>query len=167
MGINAWLARRNLNSVGTGFAVSGKARIEGGENINIGNNVSIAGPAHLYSHDGLLTIGNSVTVNTNCHLGASSGEIRIGNDVMIGPNVVIRASNHGTSLDAGPMRTQPKERGLIVIEDDVWIGAGVVVTAGVTIGHGAVIGAGSVVTADMGPNAVFAGNPARFLRLRV
>ena len=85
---------------------------------------------------------------------------------MIGPNVVIRASNHGTRLGAGPMRTQPKERGLIVIEDDVWIGAGVIVTAGVTIGRGAVIGAGSVVTKDMEANAVSAGNPAKFLRRR-
>jgi UDP-2-acetamido-3-amino-2,3-dideoxy-glucuronate N-acetyltransferase len=46
------------------------------------------------------------------------------------------------------------------------IGSGAVILAGVTIGEGALVGAGAVVTKDVAPNAVVAGCPARFLRMR-
>ncbi|MNO53313.1 Chloramphenicol acetyltransferase [compost metagenome] len=59
-------------------------------------------------------------------------------------------------------RWEPKT----VIGHDVWIGEGVYVKGGVTIGVGAVIGMGSVVTKDVPPYAIYAGNPARFIRYR-
>jgi acetyltransferase-like isoleucine patch superfamily enzyme len=46
------------------------------------------------------------------------------------------------------------------------IGSGAVILAGVTIGPGALVGAGAVVTRDVPPEAVVAGCPARFLRMR-
>ncbi len=46
------------------------------------------------------------------------------------------------------------------------IGSGAVIMAGITIGAGALVGAGAVVTADVEPNAVVCGCPARFLRQR-
>jgi chloramphenicol O-acetyltransferase type B len=52
------------------------------------------------------------------------------------------------------------------VGNDVWIGEGVFVKAGVSIGDGAVIGMGSVVTKDVPPYAVFAGNPAKLIRMR-
>ena len=53
-----------------------------------------------------------------------------------------------------------------IIGHDVWIGHGVIIMAGVTIGTGAVVGGGSVVTKDVEPYAVYAGNPAHFIRYR-
>lgn len=50
-----------------------------------------------------------------------------------------------------------------IIENDVWIGAGVLIKAGVTIHNGAVIGMGSVVTHDVPAYEVWAGNPAHKL----
>ena len=44
------------------------------------------------------------------------------------------------------------------------IGSGSVILCNVTIGENAVVGAGSVVTRDVPPNAIVAGNPARFIR---
>jgi maltose O-acetyltransferase len=49
----------------------------------------------------------------------------------------------------------------IVIEDDAWLGAGVIVLPSVTIGRGAVVGAGAVVTRDVPSFTVVAGVPAR------
>jgi len=53
-----------------------------------------------------------------------------------------------------------------VVEDDVWVGNGVIVLDGVTLGRGAVIGAGSVVTHDVPAESVAVGNPARVIRQR-
>jgi len=54
--------------------------------------------------------------------------------------------------------------GPIVIEDDVWIGAGVIILPNITIGQGAVVGAGAVVTKDVPPWTIVAGVPARPLK---
>ena len=54
----------------------------------------------------------------------------------------------------------------IVIEDDVWIGARVIILKGVTIGKGSIIGAGSVVTKDVEPYSIVGGNPAKLIRKR-
>lgn len=53
-----------------------------------------------------------------------------------------------------------------VINDDVWLGAGVIVKSGVSIGCGSVVGAGSVVVHDIPPYEIWAGNPARKIRDR-
>lgn len=53
------------------------------------------------------------------------------------------------------------------IEDDVWIGARVLVIAkNFSIGRGAIIGAGSVVTKEIPPYAIVAGNPAKIIKYR-
>lgn len=53
-----------------------------------------------------------------------------------------------------------------VIGNDVWIGEGVYIKGGLNIGDGAIIGMGSVVTKDVPPYAIFAGNPAKLIRMR-
>ncbi|MEY8748774.1 DapH/DapD/GlmU-related protein [Bacillales bacterium AN1005] len=52
----------------------------------------------------------------------------------------------------------------MVIEDNVWIGAGAIILPGVRIGENTVIGAGSVVTKDIPPNVLAIGSPCRVLR---
>ncbi len=54
----------------------------------------------------------------------------------------------------------------VIIGNDVWIGANVVIMNGVTIGHGAIIGATSVVTKDVPPYTIVAGSPARVIKSR-
>ena len=53
------------------------------------------------------------------------------------------------------------ERAPVVIGDHVFLGANAVVLMGVTIGDRAVIGAGAVVTADVAPDTVVTGVPAK------
>ena len=52
----------------------------------------------------------------------------------------------------------------MVIGDNVWLGANVVVTSGVTIGRRAAIGANSVVTEDIPAFGIAAGAPAKVLK---
>lgn len=57
-------------------------------------------------------------------------------------------------------------KGFTIIESDVWIGDGVVITPGVTVGQGAIIGANSVVTKDVAPYSIVGGVPAKLIRQR-
>jgi acetyltransferase-like isoleucine patch superfamily enzyme len=59
------------------------------------------------------------------------------------------------------MREQPVNPQLITIEDDVWLGMGVIVLPGVRIGRGAIIGAGAVVTKDIPAFAIAHGTPCQ------
>ena len=57
-------------------------------------------------------------------------------------------------------------KGELLIENDVWIGARVTLMSGITIHNGAVIAAGSVVTKDVPPYAIVGGNPAKIIGYR-
>jgi acetyltransferase-like isoleucine patch superfamily enzyme len=72
----------------------------------------------------------------------------------------LRRQERSSCLE-GSHRPRPRP---ICIGRNVWIGFGACVLPGVAIGDGAVIGARSVVAEDVAPNAVVAGNPARFVR---
>jgi len=54
----------------------------------------------------------------------------------------------------------------VIIGNDVWLGANVIIFPGLKIGHGAIIGAGAIVTKDVPPYAVALGSPARIVRYR-
>jgi len=63
-------------------------------------------------------------------------------------------------------REQLSAGGRTLIDNDVWIGTGVVVKAGIHIGTGAIVGANAVVTHDVPPYAIVTGVPARIIRHR-
>jgi len=76
------------------------------------------------------------------------------------------AVNHVFDELEGPIMEQGITAQGIVIEDDVWLGSGVIVLDGVRIGKGSVVGAGSVVTEDLAPFSIAVGSPARAVRDR-
>ena len=57
-------------------------------------------------------------------------------------------------------------KGSVHIKRHAWIGARTIICQGVTIGENAVVGAGSVVTKDIPDNEIWAGNPARYIKMR-
>jgi acetyltransferase-like isoleucine patch superfamily enzyme len=69
-------------------------------------------------------------------------------------------------LNGQPMNRQTASgKSLVSIGSDCWIGAGALV--GADIESGCVVGMGSVVAKPLStPNGIYAGNPARFIRLR-
>ncbi|KKG20402.1 galactoside O-acetyltransferase [Methanosarcina sp. 2.H.T.1A.15] len=87
------------------------------------------------------------------------------NNLVIGDRVSIApGSIFVTSSDPNFSRISPYVKtvnGRIVIEDDAWIGAGVIILPDIKVGTGAVIGAGAVVTKNVLPYTIVAGVPAK------
>jgi maltose O-acetyltransferase len=54
----------------------------------------------------------------------------------------------------------------VMIGDDVWIGARVIVLPGINIRDHAIVGAGAIVTQDVPAWAIVGGNPAKVIRYR-
>lgn len=92
------------------------------------------------------------------------GPVTIGNDVILAQNIVLSGLNHGYEDIHIPPHKQPVTKKKITLEDEVWIGANVVVVAGVTIGKHAIVAAGSVVTKNIPPYSVVVGNPAKIIK---
>ncbi|UUX34763.1 sugar O-acetyltransferase [Fundicoccus culcitae] len=127
---------------------------------SVGENITIETPFH--ANWGLNTsLGSNFYANFNMTL-VDDADITIGDLVKFGPNVVLTTASH--PIDPDLRRQSLQFNRPIVIGDNVWIGANVVVFGGVSIGENSVIGAGSVVTKDVPANVVAFGNPCKVIR---
>lgn len=134
------LLRELLGSFGEGSVIRPPLRVDYGTFLHIG--------ANCFVNFGLVAL--------------DVVEIRLGDCVQIGSNVQLLAPTH--PLDPA-LRRAGWEAGMpITLEDNVWLGGGVIVCPGVTIGENTVVGAGAVVTKDLSPNVVAVGNPARVIK---
>lgn len=126
----------------------------------IGDDVEVRSPVYV-DYGSNVHLGTRLFINYCCQL-ADVAKITIGDDVQIGPHVQLLTPAH--PLD--PQRRRDKwETALpITIEDNVWLGGGVIVCGGVTIGRDTVVGAGSVVTKSLPPGVLAVGSPARVVR---
>lgn len=74
---------------------------------------------------------------------------------------------YGTNFHNAPCEySHLRDEREVVIGNDVWIGANVILLPGVKIGDGAVIAAGAVVTKDVEAYAVVGGVPAKVIKYR-
>lgn len=110
-----------------------------------------------------------------CIDSANDAKLIIGNycSIASGCTFLVSANHNLNTISTYPFKVkkfgfpgEANSKGDIVIQDDVWIGAGSTIFSGVNIGQGAVIGAGSVITKDVPPYAIVCGVPAKVLRYR-
>ncbi|MBP6068085.1 MAG: acyltransferase [Bacteroides sp.] len=92
------------------------------------------------------------------------GPVQIGNHVNLAQNVTVTGLNHNFELVDKRIDEQGINKKLIVIEDNVWVGANAVILPGVTLGYHSIVAAGSVVTRSIPPYCVCAGIPARVIK---
>lgn len=114
--------------------------------------------------------GAKLTIGDGCGFSGVSIycalEISIGSHLTCGANVCIWDTDFHP-LDAAARRANDRsaiQRKPVIIGDDVFLGANVLVLKGARIGDRAVIGAGSVVTGEVPADEIWAGHPARFVR---
>ena len=91
------------------------------------------------------------------------GGVSIGDRVYTSPFTQILSVNHVFDDANRPFIEQGITAEGIVIEDDVWIGSGAIITDGVRVGHHSIVAAGCVVTADVAPYSIVGGVPARLI----
>jgi acetyltransferase-like isoleucine patch superfamily enzyme len=106
-----------------------------------------------------IQIGKNVFINHACTF-LDMGGITIEDDVLIGPKVNLITENHPLNPnDRKSLICKP-----IVIKRNAWIGAAATILPGVTIGENSVVAAGALVTADVPPNTVVGGIPAKNIK---
>ncbi len=158
-------------NIGARSCLQGLSHIKMGEDFSAAESLLLIA---LTRHNGQtfspkIVIGNRVRVSRNVQIGGTNS-VEIGDNVLIGSGVLITDTNHGqywekhsSPLIAPDLRPLDDNR-RIVIEKNVWLGAGVVVMPDSFIGEGTVIGANSVVNGSIPPFAIAVGVPARVIR---
>ncbi len=143
--------------------------------IIIGKNSHIRGQLLTFGHGGDISIGDYCYVGRNTYIW-SGKKIKIGNRVLISHNcnifdndthpldLIRRHEQFKEIIERGQPRQVDLKDEIVIIEDDVLIGANAVILKGVVLGKGSVIAAGSVVTKNVEPFTVVAGNPAKFIK---
>ena len=147
----------------SGTIIYGDVRV--GEDFATGHNVLIREETVLGAHvmvgtasvlDGRTRIGDFVKIETGCYIPTDT---TIGSRVFLGPHATL-------TNDRYPLRQRATYRPEgPVLEDDVTLGAGVVICPGVRIGAGSFVAAGAVVTKDVPPGMLVRGVPARWVPL--
>jgi acetyltransferase-like isoleucine patch superfamily enzyme len=121
----------------------------------------------LMTYGGSIHIGNNCSINPYTIIYGHGKGVKIGNDVLIAGHSVIIPANHVFKRLDLPISAQGIDSKGIIIDDNVWIGAGCQILDGVHIHTGAIIAAGSVVTKDMPPNVIAAGVPCKIIKQRI
>lgn len=135
----------------------------------LGEGSFMQGP--IYFHYGIHTkIGKRLFANFNFTV-QDDAHVTIGDDCNFGPNCTIVTPVHPMLPDERKviLNNKGEEKHMcyakpVVIGNDCWFGANVVICPGVTIGDNCVIGAGSVVVKDIPANSFAAGNPCHVIR---
>lgn len=135
-----------------------------GIEIGAGTIVMHGAVLHVYNFRGMphsgIKIGRESLIGEYSVIRGQGG-VSIGDRVYTSPFTQIIAVNHVFDDPNRPFVEQGITALGITIEDDVWLGSGVIITDGVRVGKGAVVAAGAVVTKDVPPHTVVGGVPAK------
>lgn len=157
--LRAYWYFRTANQVGRKARIWGQPSIRNHGTLRIGERVrvisTIATTELVTEAGGVLEIGDGAFINYGCSIAATQ-LVHIGPRCNLG-TYVIMMDNDFHRLEP-EQRNEYPESAPIVLEENVWLGARVIVLRGVTIG------AGSVVTKDIPPRVVAAGVPAKVIR---
>ena len=131
--------------------------------MTIGPGSIFGGPITIEGYFGaeIVQVGSDCVINRGAHFDATE-KIEIGDRVAFGQDVIVLTASHESGDSSRRMGRM--SQGPVAIGDGAWVGARTIVLPGVTIGAGAVVATAAVVTADVAPDTLVGGVPARFIR---
>lgn len=135
-----------LQAFGRSFRMS----IKGKSKVSFGKSCSSVNNTQITVSDAILEVGSNCFFNVNCSITVLKS-VKIGDNCTFGNNLVIVDHDHDFSSQV---------RGGFVSEDvilgnNVWVGANVVILKGTKIGKDSVIAAGSIVKGEIPENTLF------------
>lgn len=141
--------------------------------ISCGKNVVIGDESKLLCWDSYgeekyddlpeIQIGDNFCATRNFTIQCAN-KVIIGKNVLAASNVFIIDYNHGINPLTMSYLDNPLTRGVVFIDDGVWIGNDVIILPNVHIGKKSIIGAGSVVTKNIPEFCIAVGNPAKVIK---
>lgn len=141
-------------TVGDGSLVRGTVNLQKEKaSFSVGSNTAIGGGSTMVIVSGI-SIGNNVLVSYECLFMDNNGH-------NIDPE--IRKNDLPDLLKNKPKNWEVVTSAPIIIEDNAWIGARVIILKGVTIGEASIVSSGSVVTKNVEPYTIVGGNPAKII----
>jgi acetyltransferase-like isoleucine patch superfamily enzyme len=145
--------------------------------VKLGKNVKLSKFINMYGCTvgddtkigAFVEIQKNASVGNNCKISSHTficEGVTIEDAVFIGHSVTFINDTYPRSTTGdGQLQTEADWKvEKTLIKKGATIGSGCTILANVTVGEGAIVGAGSVETKDVPPNAIVAGNPAKFLR---
>jgi acetyltransferase-like isoleucine patch superfamily enzyme len=155
----------------------------------IGDDVTFYPYVFYQGSPGRVTIGSDVQFFPHCYLSGGDwescfievgdhthfaphavlygwGGLRVGSYCAIAAGCLLSTVSQFTDKTERPMVTYGENAAPVTLEDDVYLGANVVINQGVTVRRGCVVGANSVVLKDTEEYGFYAGAPARLKRKR-
>ena len=125
-----------------------------------GDGTRLYATAIIYGHP---RVGRNVFIGPYAIIDGT-GSLVIGDDTQISLHAMIWTHDtHERCLLGDDIAGNRKKMEDVTIENNVWVGAGAIITPGVYIGHHSMVAAGAVVTKDVPPYSFVAGVPAKII----
>jgi acetyltransferase-like isoleucine patch superfamily enzyme len=142
------------------------AKGQSNKGIRIGDDVIIARNTVVSCKDGDIDIGDNSNISLNCMI-HSEKSVKIGaRNLWAAYCYVIGGGRHDFDRTDLPIIQQGSQVDGIIMDEDIWLGAGVKILDGCRIGKGAIIGAGSIVNKDIDAFKIAAGIPVKIIKNR-
>ena len=135
------------------------------EGITIGDGVFIGRNTILSCKNGDIVIDDHANIGFNSEI-FSAARVRLGKNTLVAAYTYLVGGDHLHDRTDTPVLYQGRTAKGIEVDDNVWLGAHVVISDGAKVGRDAIIGAGAVVIGEVPAYHIAAGVPAKVIRDR-
>jgi len=168
-GLNVTLRHPHKISIGDDVVIDDGCLLDAkgtdNQGITIGSGVFIGRNTILSCKNGDIVIGDYANIGFNCEI-FSASRVYLGASTLVAAYTYLVGGDHLYDRTDIPVLNQGRTARGIEVDDNVWLGAHVVIADGSRVGRDAIIGAGAVVIGEIDPFCIAAGIPAKSIRDR-